>query len=195
MSENLELFKFARLYLGQSNWEFLKKTSKEEHALFQKFPVDLKKSYIVYGDRNLLNKFKAFYLTRCLKTRPLYMQCFASEYANELTSGTKDEYGLNVDQDLIFLYIHEHSISTLGRSETWFTETILNKVANRNRDGLITIILSEVKVPPLEGTGELDVINLSKVVIKETMRAVLAKENFINGEGKEAKRFNIYSSM
>ena len=187
MSTNLELFKFARLYLGQSNWENLKKTTPSELELFQKTFIDLKKSYIVYGNQNLLNKFKAFYLTRCLKTRPLYMQCFVTDYANELSTSTKDEYGLNVDQDLVFLYIHEHSISSLGRSETWLTETILNKVASRNRDGLVTIILSEIKVPSLAESSELETINLSEVVIKETMKTILTnKEKFINGEGKSS---------
>ena len=181
MSKNLELFKFARLYLGHDNWESLKKTTDSELSLFQKYPVDLNKSYIVYGTRDLLNKFKAFYLTRCLKTRPLYMQCFVTDYANELTTGTKDEYGLNVDQDLVFLYIHKHSISTLGRSETWLTETILNKVASRNRDGLVTIILSEIKAPSLEDTVELGVINLSEVIVTETKKEAL--KSYVNGVG------------
>lgn len=186
MSENLELFKFARLYLGQSNWEYLKKTTEGELALFQKQPINLKQSYIVYGNRDLLNKFKAFYLTRCLKTRPLYMQCYITEYANELTSGTKDDYGLNVDQDLIFLYIHSHSISTLGRSETWLTETTLNKVASRNRDGLTTVILSEIRVPSLEVPSELEVINLSEVAITETKQEAL--KSYVNGIGSNKNK-------
>ena len=56
MSENLELFKFARLYLGQANWENLKKTSDKELASFQKAQVDIKQSYIVYGNKDLLDK-------------------------------------------------------------------------------------------------------------------------------------------
>lgn len=183
MSENLELFKFARLYLGQTNWSNLKKTSNAEHALFQEVPIDLKKSYIVYGSADILGKFKAFYLTRCLKTRPLYMQCFITDYANELSSGTKDEYGLNVDQDLIFLYIHEHSISTLGRSEAWLVETTLNKVTSRNRDGLVTIILSEIKCPNLEKSKELQVINLSKTITKSVAEVVQNFTPHNSGQG------------
>ena len=173
MSKNLELFKFARLYLGQTNWENLKKTSEKELALFQKYPINLEKSYIVYGSADMLKKFKAFYLTRCLKTRPLYMQCFITDYANELSSDTKDEYGLNVDQDLIFLYVHEHSVSTLGKSETWLMETTLNKVTSRNRDGLVTIILSEIKLPTLESSRELGVINLKGVVAAKSKEEAL----------------------
>lgn len=191
MSENLELFKFARLYLGQSNWEYMQNTSDGELQLFKKFPINLKQSYIVYGNKDLLNKFKAFYLTRCLKSRPLYTQCFITDYANELTSGTKDEYGLNVDQDLVFLYIHKHSVSTLGRSETWLTETILNKVASRNRDGLVTIILSEVKVPSMEDSSEIEVINLSEVHVKEGMKTILNRD-FANGEGRTNSKGTVY---
>lgn len=191
MSENLELFKFARLYLGQSNWEYMQNTSDGELQLFKKFPINLKQSYIVYGNKDLLNKFKAFYLTRCLKSRPLYTQCFITDYANELTSGTKDDYGLNVDQDLVFLYIHKHSVSTLGRSETWLTETILNKVASRNRDGLVTLILSEVKVPSMEDSSEIEVINLSEVHVKEGMKTILNRD-FANGEGRTNSKGTVY---
>lgn len=183
MSKDIELFKFARLYLGTENWKYAKDTSESELSLFKKFSINLKNSYIVYGSKDLLHKFKAFYLTRCLKERPLYMQCFITDYANELMINTKDDYGLNVDQDLIFLYIHEHSISSLGRSETWLTETVLNKVASRNRDGLVTIILSEIKVPSLEVPNELEVINLSGVALNETKKEAL-KTDFTNGIGR-----------
>ena len=74
--ENIELFKFTRLYLGQYNWEFLRKIQESELNLFKKFDINLNKSYIVYGNNDLLNKFKAFYLTRCIKKRPLYSQYF-----------------------------------------------------------------------------------------------------------------------
>lgn len=170
--KNLELFKFTRLYLGQNNWEFLKKITKGELQLFQKFPIDLNKSYIVYGNEELLNKFKAFYLTRCVKKRPLYSQYFILEYASTLSTNTKDEYGLNVDQDLIFLYRHNH-MQTLGNSETWLLETILNKVAERNREGLVTVILSEQRMSFLEESKEFEVINLSEVITNKTLKEAL----------------------
>lgn len=174
MSENLELLKFTRLYLGQSNWELIKKTSEKELALFQKTPIDLTKSYLVLGDKNMLNKYRAFFLTRCIKKRPLYAQYAMYDYANELSSSTKDEFGLNVDMDLIFLYRHKHQL-TIGKSEDWLIETTLNKVANRNRDGLVTVILSEIRMPTLEISGELEVVNLSGAVIGERKEFVLNK--------------------
>lgn len=187
--ENLELCRFTRLYLGQNNWRFLKKITKSELQLFQKFSIDLNKSYIVYGNKELLNKFKAFYLTRCIKKRPLYSQYFILEYAGTLSANTKDDYGLNVDQDLIFLYRHNH-MQTLGNSETWLLETILNKVAERNREGLVTIILSEQRMTFLEESKELDVINLSEVITNKTLKEALET---VKNEGNVSTKGNLMS--
>lgn len=172
MSDNLELIKFTRLYLGQSNWEYIKKTTKEELELFKKTPIDLNKSYFIIGNSSLLNKYKAFYLTRCVKKRPLYSQYFMDEYANALSSSTKDEFGLNVDQDLIFLYKNNHEYS-FGNSELWLAETTRNKIANRNRDGLVTVILSEIRIPILEESGELEVIDLTEGAISIATKRAL----------------------
>ena len=184
MSKDLELFKFARLYLGEENWDLIKKTSEKELNLFKKHAIDLSTSYIVIGNADILNKYRAFYLTRCVKNRPLYMQCSMHKYAEELTSDTKDEYGLNIDQDLIFLYLHKYNISTLGNSEKWLMETTLNRVADRNREGLVTIILSEVRAPLLESSGELKVINLSGIITstnqKEALKELLYEDTKSN---------------
>jgi len=189
MSKDLELFKFTRRYLGKENWEFVKKTTKAELALFQKVDIDLSKSYFLLGNQEILSKFKAFYLTRCLKKRPLYTSCSMYEYARELSSGVKDEYGLNVDQDLLFLYLHKHMWS-LGNSETWLMETTLNKVADRNRDGLTTIILSETRAPLLENSGELVVVNLSGVINSKTKEEIC--KGIVNGQGNISKDFNVF---
>ena len=170
-TQNVELLEFAEKYLGEYNWSFFKKITKDDFKLFQKFPIDVNKSYLVYGNTELLNKFKAFYLTRCVKKRPIYSQYFILEYAETLSGNTKDEFGLGIDQDLIFLYRHNH-MQTLGNSETWLRETVLNKVAERNRDGLVTVILSEQRMQTLETCGELEVINLSKVVLNKTIQEV-----------------------
>lgn len=192
MSENLELFKFARLYLGQENWNLIKKTSNEELELFKHFSITTDKSYIVFGTPDLLLKFRAFYLTRCLKKRPLYSQYSIHDYAVELSSGVKNEFSINIDQDLIFLYRHQH-LHTIGKSEDWLLETILNKVADRNRDGLVTIILSEVRMSYLENSGEFELINLSGLAVKESMSKVLddIKKEKESGIGS-SKTFNSY---
>lgn len=168
----VELFKYARLYLGSNNWEEIRKTSKKELKLFQDTNISLDSSYFVCGNTSLLRKFKAFYLTRCLKKRPLYTECSLYEYAEGFSSIDKDEFGLNVSKDLLFLYMHEH-IFTLGNSRTWLTETVINKIADRNRVGLITIILSELDMPEFENCGEMRVIKLGASISQATVQEAL----------------------
>lgn len=174
MTENIELLKFTRLYLGQTNWELIKKTSEKELKMFQKYPIDVNKSYLVLGTEDLLKKYRAFFLTRCIKKRPLYAQYSMHDYATELSSASKDDGGLNVDMDLIFLYRHKHQMLT-EKAEDWLVETILNKVANRNRDGLATVILSEMSMPTLESSGELEVVDLSGAVVGKRKQYALKK--------------------
>ena len=189
MAENLELLKFTRLYLGQTNWELIKKTSESELKLFQRNPIDLNKSYLVLGTEDLLKKYRAFFLTRCIKKRPLYAQYSMYDYATELSSEVKDDGGLNVDMDLVFLYRHKHQMVT-DKAEDWLVETVLNKVANRNRDGLVTVILSEISMPVLESSGELEVVNLSGAAIGERKQYVLKK---IKTEGTSGSSGTVYN--
>ena len=160
-------------FLGDYYWALYQKIklNKKEFELFKKFPIDVNKSYLVYGSTDLLEKFKAFYLTRCTKKRPRYAQFFIREYAETLSGNTKDEFGLGVDFELLFIYRHNH-MQTIGNSELWLCETVLNKIAERNRDGYVTILLSEQRMPILEDCGELEVINLSKVVLNKTIQEV-----------------------
>ena len=193
MRDNRDLHKQVRLYLGKSNWDYIAKTTEAEKALFKKQNIDLSKSYIVYGTRSLLLKFKTFYLTRCVKTKPLYMQCYADDYASALSSKTPDDFGLNVDQELIFLYIHEYSISEIGNSGAWLASTILNKVASRSRDGLVTIILSEWKVPSLAQSPELNVIDFFNIAKQGQIQSILAsKKDLINREGGTGNNGAVY---
>ena len=182
----VELFKYARLYLGPDNWDFIRSTTEKELALFKKVKLNMSSSYFVKGNKEILNKFKAFYLTRCLKNRPLFTQCSIYEYAEGMSSADKDEFGLNVSKDLLFLYMHEH-IFSLGNSRLWLTETIINKVADRNRVGLITIILSEISVSEFEKCGEMKVVNLGGATISESTEEALKS---ISKEGSITKKGN-----
>ena len=91
---------------------------------------------------------------------------------------------MNVDQDLIFLYKNNHEYS-FGNSETWLAETTRNKIANRNREGLVTVVLSEIRMPVLEESGELEVINLAggatSIATKKILESVNIKE-IIDGD-------------
>ena len=160
--QNLKLIKFIKDFVGDEGWDSMKETSKEELTLFKKQKIDLKSSYLVYGSPSLLEKFKIFYLTRCIKDRPYFKQYYMDEYASVLSSGTKDTTDFLIDVDLLFLYKNNHSYS-FGNSDAWLVETILNKVSNRNRDGLVTIILSEIALPDLEHSGEFITLNLAGI--------------------------------
>lgn len=159
--QDLELVKFIKDFVGDEGWSYMKGTSKEELALFKKHKIDLKKSYLVYGSPELLEKFNVFYLTRCIKNRPYYKRYYMDTYASALSSANNSE-DIMVDVDLLFLYKNNHSYS-FGNSDAWLVETILNKVSNRNRDGLVTVILSEIALPDLENSGEFKVLNLSGI--------------------------------
>lgn len=157
--EEINLAKSLKTFLGPDDWKELTKTTEYEFSLFKKVEFDVRKSYFVRGNRNLLGKFKSFFLTRCLKWHPMYTGCSLYEYAEGVSSPDKDEFGLTISKELLFLYMHEH-MSTLGNSRIWLTETIINKVADRNRKGLVTVILSEIDVEEFERCGEMGVINL-----------------------------------
>ena len=172
----IELCKYVRLYLGPDNWAAIKATTEKEHLLFQKHDLIPHTSYFVKGKRDLLNKFKAFFLTRCLKERPLYVQCSFYEYVEGLSSADKDEFGLNVSKDLLFLYLHKHMYE-VGRSRQWFVESAINRIADRNRAGLVTVILSEIGVPEIEECGEMKVINLGGAQSLETVKEILEEDN------------------
>ena len=157
----IELAEYTRLYLGKVNWDLMRATTSEEQKLFLKFPLDMSQSYFVYGTEEILNKFRAFYLTRCVihKMRPLYMQYSLHEYTSALCAETPDTLEMNLDIELLFLYKHRH-LFKVGHSDEWLNETVLSKVADRNRDKLVTIILSEVWMKALEASGEFKIINL-----------------------------------
>lgn len=177
-------------YLGEYDWNiYSNEISKKEFKFFKEFPINVLKSYLVLGKNNhkLLDKFKAYYLTRRyseireknLKRSTPYEFDMLS-YAKVLSSNTKEEYDLadTSQAELVFLYRHAHS-SISEYSEAWLQNTILNKVAERNRDGLVTIILSEQHMLTLENSGEFEVINLSKVkqnqAIREALKGVQTK--------------------
>lgn len=193
MTKNLELLKHIGRYLGKVNWKLAKETSAAELKLFQRVPIDIDKSYFVFGDSKILLKFKTFYLTRCVKKRPRYMQCSIDEYASELWSSSNDDFGLNLDEELIFLYRHENAL-TVGKSEKWLIETILNKITDRNRNGLVTIILSEIRIPDLEKSGELEFVNLSEKAMNQVASDIFKSSKIENSTGK-ASAGNKYICM
>lgn len=163
MLKDINLIKFAKKFLGDYHWDYARKTTKEELELFKKNNIKSNKSYLVLGTPDVLNKFQAFYLTRCIKDKPDYKQFHLDSYVDAIFSDTMDESGLGIDVDLIFIYKNDCEFPS-EKAESTICNAVLNKITNRNRDGLSTVILTEMQLPMLQKSKELEFINLLKLV-------------------------------
>ena len=62
-------------------------------------------------------------------------------------------------KDLLFLYLHGEA-SGIGGADAWMATSALDKITNRKRKGMVTVVLSERDLPVLENSKEIKVINL-----------------------------------
>lgn len=146
-------------YLGEKEKGVLRTLTPPVLKLFMSKRIKLDVSYYVRGNRDLLSKFKAFYLATCLKetNRPKYSMQMISDRAQMLSSGSTEELGAD---EVLFLYAHKVG-KDIGKSEEWLAKTIINDVANRNRKGYVTVILSERNLDLIQECGELVTISLN----------------------------------
>ena len=165
MVDKREVTESIDSYLGEEEKAVLRTLSKSTLKLFLSKRIQLGKSYIVRGTPEILKQFKAFYLVSCNKgtIRFKFGSYMMSEYASTLTNG--DPNGDLVVDELLFLYAHKNDID-LGNSETWLAKTIVNSVANRNRKGYATVLLTERDLPLIKQSGELEYINLATQAIE-----------------------------
>jgi len=149
-------------YLGEKEKSVLRTVDRETLELFKSKNVLPNKSYYVRGSKRILEQFKSYYLVNCLKEeiRPKYGLHMITEWASLLSSTSMDDYGAD---DVLFLYAHKNDID-IGKSEEWLAKTIINDVANRNRKGYATVILTERDLPLVKACGELTPITLSKTI-------------------------------
>ena len=149
-------------YLGEKEKSVLRTIDKETLKLFKNKHIIPNTSYYVRGFKAILEQFKAYYLVNCLKEeiRPKYGLHMITEWASLLSSTSMDDYGAD---DVLFLYAHKNDID-IGKSEEWLAKTIINDVANRNRKGYATVILTERDLPLIKTCGELTPITLSKTI-------------------------------
>lgn len=154
-------------YLGEKEKEVLKTLDKNTLKLFISKKIKPYTSYYVRGTEKLLRQFKAYYLVCCNKEeeRLKYGLQMLTERV-KLLSGYDLTDNIGVDE-ILFIYAHKNDMD-LGNSETWLAKTIINDVANRNRKGYVTIILSERDLDLVKASGELVPINLSVKGTKET---------------------------
>ena len=159
MLDKQEAIESIDSFLGEKEIEVLKTLTPDILRMFMSKKIRLDTSYYIRGTRKLLTQFKAFYLASCLKgvVRPKYSLQMITERASLLCNGSTDDI---VVDEVLFLYAHKNDID-LGNSETWLAKTIVNDVANRNRKGYVTIILSERDLEGIKASGELKFIRLT----------------------------------
>jgi hypothetical protein len=139
-------------YLGDKEKEVLKTLTPSTLRLFMSKKIQLDKSYYILGTQTLLKQFKAFYLVNCLKetNRPKYSMQMISDRAQMLSGGATEDLGAD---EVLFLYAHKVG-KDIGKTEEWLAKTIVSDVANRNRKGYVTIILTERRIDLIKECGE-----------------------------------------
>ena len=167
-------------YLGTDRTKILDNFKDDDWKKFQGLHVNPKCSYFVKGSPKRLKKFEAYFLFLCAYKKPLYNRYLIEEYKDILTAPMKanseelDEIGS--DRELIFLYMHNVEMG-VGNTTGFVTVTILNKIANRNRQGNVTVVLSERDFPAFQNTAELKVIDLGGASITAQASAIV--ENIV----------------
>lgn len=161
-------------YLGTEKTKILDNFKPEDWKKFQELQLSTKKSYFVKGTPKRLKKFEAYFLFLCAYKKPLYKRYLIEEYKDILTAPANNSDDLDdvgVDRELIFLYMHNVEMG-VGNTTGWVTITILNKIANRNRHGNPTVVLSERDFPAFQSTEELEVIDLGGASISAQASAI-----------------------
>lgn len=167
-------------YLGEKEKEVLKTLTPSTLKLFMKKQVKPGISYYVRGSKKLLEQFKAYYLAICMKeeNRPKYSVQMLTERVNLLMATAVSE--LVVD-DVLFIYVHEHETGT-EKMENWVSASIINDATNRNRKGLVTIILSEREMKDIKKCGEFTAVYLDTVAEKAKEAVKVQKQNQVKAD-------------
>ena len=178
-------------YLGAERTEILDNFKKEDWDYFDHLKIDTKVSYFVKGSKEKLKKFEAYFLFLCAYNKPLYKNYLIADYAKIISSpaDSEDEDEVGIDRELVILYMHNVQMG-VGNTVGWIITTVLNKVANRNRQRMTTLILSERDFVPFQDSEELKAINLGGAtsVIEAKNAAKTVSENHSQGsdEGTSA---------
>ena len=151
-------------YLGEDNLKILKSISKEEYNLFKSFQTSPVQSYFVKGTSDKLKKFQAYFIALCSQKRYSYSTFMMMDYVSGLSERMDDlTFLMGADKELLFLYLHKESAG-IGNTDNWLGTSALDKIANRNRKKLVTVVLSERDFYLLERSDELKKINLGGAI-------------------------------
>ena len=163
MTDNSDLKEEILVYLGKGRSKVLKTLTKDDWTNFSKLRINPKKSYFVKGSPEKLKKFEAYFLFLCAYRKPLFKKYLLEDYVQILSSpangNSEDLNDISIDKELILLYMPNMALG-FGNTDGWVTVTILKKVANRNRQGNTTLILSERNFFPFQNTPELISIDI-----------------------------------
>ena len=165
-------------YLGETNLKYLKSITKEEYEIFTNLKVNTKRSYFVKGTPKLLKKFRAYFIALCSIQRYSYSTVMLKEYVVGLADKDDDVTMMGVEE-LLFMYLHGET-SGVGGTDAWIGATAVDRIANRKRKGLVTVVLSERSFPYIEGSKEVKVIDLGgaskTVTVEDAVQVVKSKE-------------------
>ena len=186
-----EVIESFRQYLGEKNRELLASTSPKELEIFSSLlPKVEKEAYFIKGKQETINKFKSYFIARCIKERYEYATFMLKEYVEGLAEKRDSELFLaGSEKELLFLYLHGET-SGVGNTNNWIGSNIIDRMVNRKRKGLITVILSEKDFPLIENSEEINVINLGgaqkTAQVEEAISNIKAKTINDNLEGKKS---------
>lgn len=174
MTGNSDLRAEISAYLGKTRTLILDILTEKEWETFKALKINPKRSYFVKGNKPILKKFEAYFLFLCAYNKPLYKNYLFEDYAKLIsTSNTVSNNNSNVnddldevgiDRELVILYMHDVQMG-LGNTTGWLTVTVLDKIANRNRQGSVTLVLSERDFVAFQDTSELKYIDLGGATI------------------------------
>lgn len=147
-------------YVGEKVKKVLQKTTLKQLKLFESLVPNTKGAYFVKGSRKMLKRFQAYFIARCASKAYSYATFMLKEFIEGYTENSEDDaFIAGRGKDLLFLYLHGEAAGT-GNTDTWMGKTALDKITNRKRKGLVTVVLSEREFPILEGSKELRVLDL-----------------------------------
>ena len=155
-----EVHESIREYMGDYTDVLKELTIKEYETFTELLPKVQKTVYFVKGNQSMLRKFKAFFIVRCVLERYDYSSLMLKDYVEGITEKNDDELFIaGINRDLVFLYLHKE-VSGIGKTDDWMGAAALDRMVNRKREGLITVILSERDFPQIEGSDEVKIIDL-----------------------------------
>lgn len=187
-AEMEEYVKFLKNSLRRY-FPYLMSLTKDDRAYLDTLGVETKtrKSYFVYSpSETQLMKFAAYYLAKCGAI--VFREYFVRELASLLVDGDPmdDNSSIYVMEDLLILYNHRNN-NYLGKSEDFVYGQVINKVTERNRLRLPTLILSEVKDEKYINSGEFEEITLTLGKLQSAVKGVTESRPVNSNAGEKSK--------